>query len=227
MTATSIACGVLACLVVVDVPLPPSRLALAATLVVVAGLLDAADGSVARILDLRSRFGELLDTLADAISFGVAPAIVAYAGALRDLGAVGLVVAVGFALSTMLRLARFHDPPGPWRWPARSRGLPSTMAGGATASLLSCGSQLAEPLSGTVVATAMSGLAILMLSDLPFATFKDLAHRRGSLVHFGGIVSLATVAGLLGGGAWFFGVGAAAYLGTGLVDAMITAIRRR
>ncbi|MEM6927125.1 MAG: CDP-alcohol phosphatidyltransferase family protein [Myxococcota bacterium] len=226
MTAASVACGVLACVTVVGwQPVPAPRIGLAAGLIICAALLDAADGSVARMLDLRSGFGRQLDTLADVLSFGLAPAVVAYAAALGSLGSPGVAVAVGFVLAVAFRLARFHDPPGPWPWPARSRGLPSTMAGGATAGLLLGRSVLVFP--DGLVAVMMAGLAILMVSSLPFPTFKDLAHHRGSLAHFGGIVVLAVATGVRFGLAWFFAAGAAAYLVSGFVDAVATALRHR
>ncbi|MEN0062524.1 MAG: CDP-alcohol phosphatidyltransferase family protein [Myxococcota bacterium] len=219
MTAASIACGVGACLAVVDQP-SVSRVRLACTLIIVAGLLDAADGTVARWLGLRSRFGEMLDSLADAVSFGMAPAIVVYAGALRSLGAVGASIAVAFVVAALFRLARFHDPPGPWPWPSRSRGLPTTMAGGATASVLLCRTELAVPGPDAVMAGGLIVLIGLMLTEWPFPTFKDIAKNRRSILHFGGLVILDAAAGLAFGGAWFFGVGALAYLLTGLPDAL-------
>jgi len=220
MTATSIACGVAACLVVVG--RPSDHVALAALLVVVAGLLDAADGTVARWLGAPSRFGEMLDSLADALSFGVAPAVVAYAGGLAPLGLAGGVVAVFFALAAVIRLARYHDPPTPWTWPGRSRGLPTTMAGGAVAAAVACRAQLPEPGPDELLAGLMAAVAGLMLSELPFPDFKDLAKRRSSLVHFTVIVLAGVVGGVVGGGVWFFGVGAAVYLASGVVVALVS-----
>lgn len=228
MTAASIACGVVACLLVTRGGGADAGLVkVAGGLVIVAALLDAADGTVARLLELRSRFGEMLDSLADAMSFGIAPAVVAYAAVLADLGGWGMAVAVGFVLGAVARLARFHDPPAVWRWPARSQGLPTTMAGSATVAFLLCALEGDRPLPPGWLAGPMLGILVLMLSDLPFPTFKDLVDERRSLAHFGALVGVAALAGLWAGPAWFFGAGGALYLVTGTLDAVVLQLRRR
>jgi CDP-diacylglycerol--serine O-phosphatidyltransferase len=72
-----------------------------------AALLDALDGRLARLLDATSRIGAELDSLADGISFGVAPAVVLFIWALNDIRA-GWSVALMFTVCTILRLARFN-----------------------------------------------------------------------------------------------------------------------
>ncbi|MGH3833766.1 MAG: CDP-alcohol phosphatidyltransferase family protein, partial [Pseudonocardiaceae bacterium] len=73
----------------------------------VAALLDSLDGRLARLLDATSRIGAELDSLADCVSFGVAPAIVLFIWALRGTP-VGWPVALVFAVCVVLRLARFN-----------------------------------------------------------------------------------------------------------------------
>lgn len=73
----------------------------------VAALLDALDGRLARLLDATSRIGAELDSLADAVSFGVAPALVLYVWSLHDIR-VGWPVALVFTVCVVLRLARFN-----------------------------------------------------------------------------------------------------------------------
>lgn len=73
----------------------------------VAALFDSLDGRLARLLDATSRIGEELDSLADAVSFGVAPALVLYIWGLSGLRA-GWIVALVFAVCVVLRLARFN-----------------------------------------------------------------------------------------------------------------------
>src|SRR5438132_1608112 len=75
--------------------------------VAVAAVLDGVDGRLARLLDATSRMGAELDSLSDAISFGVAPALTLYVWHLRD-NRVGWVVALIFAVCLVLRLARFN-----------------------------------------------------------------------------------------------------------------------
>ncbi|WP_252177247.1 CDP-diacylglycerol--serine O-phosphatidyltransferase [Endozoicomonas sp. 4G] len=76
--------------------------------VFVAMILDGLDGRVARMTNTQSKFGAEYDSLADMVTFGVAPAMVAYSWALRDLGKVGWMVAFIYAACAALRLARFN-----------------------------------------------------------------------------------------------------------------------
>ncbi len=76
--------------------------------VFVAMILDGLDGRVARMTNTMSKFGEQYDSLADMVTFGVAPAMVAYSWALNDLGKLGWMVAFIYAACGALRLARFN-----------------------------------------------------------------------------------------------------------------------
>jgi len=76
--------------------------------ILIAAVLDGIDGRVARLLKGTSRFGAELDSLADFISFGVAPALLLYAFSLSNLKSIGWIVALIFAMSMGLRLARFN-----------------------------------------------------------------------------------------------------------------------
>lgn len=71
-------------------------------------IMDSMDGRLARRLQVVSDFGKELDSLSDLVSFGVAPALLAYAAELRRFGYLGLALAVGFALCGAFRLARFN-----------------------------------------------------------------------------------------------------------------------
>ena len=85
-----------------------SRYELAIGLIVAAALLDAVDGRVARALKAQSRFGAELDSLADFVNFGVAPAIVIYTWALVGIKNFGWLAALVFCCGMALRLARFN-----------------------------------------------------------------------------------------------------------------------
>lgn len=74
----------------------------------VAGMLDGLDGRIARLLNAQSRFGAELDSLADALSFGMAPALIIFLWSLNDLPRFGWFAALGFAICCALRLARFN-----------------------------------------------------------------------------------------------------------------------
>src|SRR5215468_10713875 len=82
------------------------KLEWAVAAIVFAALLDGIDGRVARLLKGTSRFGAELDSLADFVNFGVAPAVMLYFWGLHDLGNAGWIAAMVFAISTGLRLAR-------------------------------------------------------------------------------------------------------------------------
>ena len=85
------------------------RFEYAIALVVIAALLDGVDGRLARALKAQSRFGAELDSLADFVNFGVAPAVIVFIWGLGSLPrGFGWIVALVFALATGLRLARFN-----------------------------------------------------------------------------------------------------------------------
>lgn len=87
--------------------------------VIVAAGLDGIDGRVARLLKGTSRFGAELDSLADFVNFGCAPALILYGFALHNLRSLGWIVALVFAIAMALRLARFNamlDDPSRPEW---------------------------------------------------------------------------------------------------------------
>src|SRR5260370_10977442 len=84
------------------------KLEWAVAAIVFAALLDGIDGRIARMLKGASRFGAELDSLADFVNFGVAPALMLYFWGLHQVGHLGWIAAMRFAISTSLRLARFN-----------------------------------------------------------------------------------------------------------------------
>jgi CDP-diacylglycerol--serine O-phosphatidyltransferase len=76
--------------------------------IILAGMLDGIDGRIARLLKAQSRFGAELDSLADSLSFGVAPALVLFLWSLNDWPRFGWFASLAFAICCMLRLARFN-----------------------------------------------------------------------------------------------------------------------
>lgn len=77
--------------------------------VILAGVLDGIDGRAARLLKAQTRFGAELDSLADSISFGVAPALIIYLWTLHQLPSLGWIASLAFAICCVLRLARFNS----------------------------------------------------------------------------------------------------------------------
>ena len=114
------------------------RYELAVAAIIFATVLDALDGRVARLLKGASRFGAELDSLADLVNFGVAPALLIYMWSLHGLKNLGWVVALALALAMVLRLARFNvaiDDPDRPAWAAKFfTGIPAP-AGAALALL--------------------------------------------------------------------------------------------
>jgi CDP-diacylglycerol--serine O-phosphatidyltransferase len=157
------------------------QLALAA--IVFAALLDGIDGRVARMLKGTSRFGAELDSLADFVNFGVAPALILYFWGLHDLKSAGWIAALVFAICAGLRLARFNvmiDDPGKPAWAANFfTGIPAP-AGAITVLLPIYLNFLGLP-SGLVVdwLTLFYTLAIalLMVSRLPVFSGKRVGKR--------------------------------------------------
>jgi len=81
---------------------------LAAAMILLSMVMDALDGKIARKLEASSDFGKELDSLADVVSFGVAPAILVYAQILVSYQWLGLLAVIWFAVAGALRLARFN-----------------------------------------------------------------------------------------------------------------------
>jgi CDP-diacylglycerol--serine O-phosphatidyltransferase len=95
------------------------RWELAVALIVVAGVFDGLDGRSARLLKITSKLGAELDSLADFLSFGVAPAVIVYLWTVRDVRGIGWALAMLLATCCALRLARFNaeiDQPERPRW---------------------------------------------------------------------------------------------------------------
>ena len=131
-----------------------------AAMVLVAAVLDGLDGRVARKMGTSSEFGKQLDSLADLVSFGVAPAILVFAWQLADLGMLGIIATMAFVLCGALRLARFNV----LNISDYFVGIPITIAGSLVALLVFWASSL----PGAVSAFIVGLLAVMMVSRLKF-----------------------------------------------------------
>ncbi|MDO9417541.1 CDP-diacylglycerol--serine O-phosphatidyltransferase [Pararhizobium sp.] len=85
-----------------------NRVELAVAMVLLAAFLDGIDGRVARLLKATSKFGAQMDSLADIVNFGVAPALVLYVAVLDQARSIGWIAALIYAIAAGLRLARFN-----------------------------------------------------------------------------------------------------------------------
>ena len=109
----------------------------AALFIVAAMIADAADGRTARYFGVSSEFGKELDSLCDLVSFGAAPALLAYAYYLQEFGVFGQLIAVFFAVCGSLRLARFNVNTGVVK--GYFMGLPIPAAGCTVATFVMMG----------------------------------------------------------------------------------------
>jgi CDP-diacylglycerol--serine O-phosphatidyltransferase len=158
---------------------------LSATAIVFAILCDVFDGRVARLAKSASKFGGEYDSIADTVSFGVAPAMLAVsAGNLQELGRAGWIMAFLYTVCAALRLARFNVSPSRYR--GRFEGLPSPAAAGVIATsqlfvryLRERGVTIEVPESLIAGATAVLGL--LMVSSIPYRSFKEFDVRHSFL----------------------------------------------
>jgi len=152
----------------------------AAWCIVIAVLLDVGDGRIARLTGTTSEFGGELDSLADAISFGVAPALLVYQWGMSLLPRLGWLTAFLFVVCGVMRLARFNVQ----RNVTDKRffiGLPIPAAAGQIAALvIFAPAQLTERLPGALATVMTAVLALLMVSTLRYPSFKtvDLKRRR-------------------------------------------------
>jgi CDP-diacylglycerol---serine O-phosphatidyltransferase len=151
--------------------------------ILIAAVLDGLDGRLARLLKGTSRFGAELDSLADFVSFGVAPAFILYTFALRDMSSFGWVVALFFAMACALRLARFNvmiDDPSRPEWQKNFFvGMPAPA--GALAGLLPLYLHLLglgrPPGFVLLEAAYVLFIALMMVSRIPTYAGKTLGAR--------------------------------------------------
>ena len=152
-----------------------SRFEAAAVAVFIAMVLDGMDGRIARLTNTQSDFGAEYDSLADMVSFGLAPSLVIYEWALYDLGKLGWLAAFLYTAGAALRLARFNTQVGV----ADKRyfqGLASPSAAAVVAGLVWVGSDLGiEGAQIRTLALAVTVAAgVLMVSNFRYHSFKGL-----------------------------------------------------
>jgi CDP-diacylglycerol--serine O-phosphatidyltransferase len=160
-----------------------SKLDLALAAIVFAALLDGIDGRVARMLKGTSRFGAELDSLADFVNFGVAPALILYFWGLHELKSAGWIAALVFAICAALRLARFNvmiDDPNKPAWAGNFfTGIPAPA--GAMTVLLPIYLYFLGVSNGLIAVWLTFfytlAIAVLMVSRLPVFSGKRVGKR--------------------------------------------------
>lgn len=208
----------------------------ASLLLVYALFFDMLDGRVARLTKTQSAFGLQIDSLADVISFGVAPALLVYKWSLYQQPTLGLVVSFAFAAAGAVRLARFNvlsmgeggKPEKPGKYIV---GLPVPGAAGILISLIVANHAIAGNLSGPkylwpmIVLTLF--LAFLQVSTIRFRSFKDLKlnARSVALVFFAvgssAVVSMQTKVEFVL--VWLLSF----YVAIGVIETLLTYPKRR
>lgn len=168
--------------------------------VMLAGVLDGIDGRVARLMKAQSRFGAELDSLSDAIAFGVGPALILYLWSLSAVPRFGWFAALALAVCCALRLARFNasiDLPGqPHKSAGFMTGVPAPVGAGLAFLPLylwfaSGLDQFRQPI---VVGPWALLIAFLMISNLPTLGWGALRPRRAIRLEVIALAGMLTVA---------------------------------
>jgi CDP-diacylglycerol--serine O-phosphatidyltransferase len=146
-----------------------------AVAILLAAVFDLLDGKVARLAGATSKFGIQYDSLADLVSFGIAPAVLAFSWALRPYGKFGWFAAFLFVACGALRLARFNvmAASGDTKY---FKGLPIPMAASTMALTILLYLDLIETglIKDVVILVMIYVLAFLMVSSIRYSTFKEL-----------------------------------------------------
>jgi len=157
------------------------RFEYAAYAILLASVFDVLDGKVARLSGATSKFGVQYDSLADLVSFGIAPALLAYSWALRPYGRFGWLAAFLFVVCGALRLARFNvmSSAGEVKY---FKGLPIPAAASMIALTILLYLRLIETgwVKDIVILVMIYLLAFLMVSNIRYFSIKelDLAKRK-------------------------------------------------
>lgn len=191
ITLASVFCGFNAIRIVATDAPSHEDIHRAAVLLMFAMLFDLLDGRVARMTKTQSAFGLQLDSLADIISFGVAPSMLVYKWVLHRHPVPGLLVAFLFVACAAVRLARFNvlstsssgAPVKPGKYII---GLPTPPASGVLISLIvansAVGGAIGHERYTLVIFGVTIALGLLMVSNVRFRSFKDLRLNTGTLM---------------------------------------------
>ena len=190
ITLSSVFCGFYS-MVVSSKATTPHDFYRAALLILFAAVFDTLDGRVARMTKTQSAFGLQLDSLADVMSFGAAPALLLYHWSLSSLGAAGVFACFAFVACGAVRLARFNvlsmgkngAPTKPSKYIV---GLPTPGAAAVVVSLVAASTAAEGAFGIQSAARALMATVVLvaglMVSNVRFRSFKNLKLNLGTLV---------------------------------------------
>jgi len=194
---------------------------------------DTIDGRVARLTRTQSSFGLQLDSLADTISFGVAPALLVYSWSLAPLGLGAVVVCFAYVGCGVIRLARFNvlamrsdgSPAKPGKY---ILGLPIPGAAGILVSLVAANHAVAGGLAASPIPIlcVVLALSFFMVSSIRFRSFKDLRVSWRSILLVGFALGSSVVIALELHLAFALGWLLVSYVAVGLVETLLGVSRR-
>ena len=176
LTTLNIVCGVWAMTLCLEGG--AANVAMACKLIILSAVFDGLDGRVARWAKVSSKFGVELDSLADCVSFGAAPAMLLYAYALNDLGPAGRLAAIAFTVCGALRLARFNVGAGEGQSAYYFQGSPIPAAAGLMVSAVLYSQARPTPLTPEFLAGLMAYSSVMMVSSFPFPAAKKTPSSR-------------------------------------------------
>jgi len=209
----------------------PQQLYQAALAIFFAMFFDGFDGRVARMTRTQSEFGVQLDSLADVVSFGAAPALLVYKWALSSMGLLGILISFSFAACGALRLARFNvlaarGDKGSSRFFV---GLPIPLAAGAIVALVIAHyrqfGSTTDAAQRAPIAVVVLLLSFLMVSTIRYRTFKDLHLSPKSLALFLFLSVAGIAVGIATRASFVLVVYMAAYIAMGIAESVIAKAR--
>jgi CDP-diacylglycerol--serine O-phosphatidyltransferase len=209
----------------------PAQLYQAALAIFFAIFFDAFDGRVARMTKTQSDFGVELDSLADVVSFGAAPALLVYKWALAPLGPLGMFISFCFLACGALRLARFNvlAHRGDKSSSRFFVGLPIPLAAGAIVALVIAHYRQFGAVTSTATHVPMALvvllLSFLMVSTIRYRTFKDVAFSPKSLAVFLFLCLAGVAVGLVTRPSFVLVVYMAAYIVMGIAESILLRAR--
>ena len=231
-TLSSVFCGFYA-VVLASAGASDDQFYRAALLIIFGMFFDAIDGRVARLTRTQSAFGLQLDSLADVMVFGMAPAVLVYNWSLHPLGAVAAAACFAYVGAGAVRLARFNvlsmsNDGAPKKPDKYILGLPIPGAAGILVSLVAANHAVAGGLASSPlpVLIVLLALSFFMVSTIRFRSFKDLRMNLRTLLLVGVALGSSVVLALKLHIAFALGWLLVSYVAIGLVESIFGLTRR-
>lgn len=231
-TLSSVFCGFYAVVLCLGTPTDDDYYR-AAMMIIFAMFFDTIDGRVARLTRTQSAFGLQLDSLADVVSFGVAPAMLVYSWALAPLGGLAVVGCFVYIGCGAIRLARFNvlamrSDGSPGKPSKYILGLPIPGAAGILVSLVAANHAVSGSLSASPIPVlcVVFALSFFMVSAIRFRSFKDLRASGRTILLVGFAMGSSVLLALKLHLAFALGWLLVSYVAVGLVESLLGVSRR-